>query len=214
MSVTIPADDRTSADELVRRGFRLAERSIPIEIPLGRFQSSLAQGKKSRLLVRYDWDLKEVFSLAKNSFETDGRFALDMEQNDTALKNELLLGYISELKEVGAMSTCLYSSDGLEGFNLWVLQGDTGRVVLGAMAQRYRGTGMALSLYSQTAIAMRANNVVVLRDIVACSNTASLNLHSILIRNSGGVFRFGTCLDQYKRVGRVGVSSTGREKGQ
>lgn len=198
MSVTVPAEDKDSARELIRQGFVFADRSIPVEIPLGQFRQSLEPGTKFHKDVKDDWVPEEIFSLAKGSFETDCRFAVDIEQNDIALKNELLRGFIGQLREESTMATCLYSSDGLVGFNLWTLHGDVGRIVMGAIAEQYRGAGVALLLYSQTALAIREKRAV-LCDIVACSNTSSLNLHAMLIRYAGGTFRFGPCRDHYKK---------------
>lgn len=198
MAVIIPSDGMSSY-ALMRRGFCFGGRSISLEIPLGRFRPAIAPGKKFRTMVGENWQKEEIFGLAKNTFDKDERFALDLAQTDTELKNELLHGYLGELKRQGALATLFYEGSSLEGFNLWLPNGADARIVLGALSARYRGTGLALTLYSHTLCAMKERGVEWLCDIIDSANTASLNLHAMLIKSAGGAFRFGPCRDHYKK---------------
>ena len=198
MSVTIPTVDGLSARKLVRQGFAFADRSILLEVQLQRFRPTVPLGKKFTLSVTSDWDPEEIYNVACGSFETDRRFALDMEQKDTALKNEMLRLYIGVRKDKGDMASCLYRDGKLEGFNLWRVR-EGGRVMLGAVSAAYRNTGVAFPLYCQTLCAMREAGADVLSEYIASSNTASLDLHAMLIRCAGGAFRFGPCRDHYKK---------------
>lgn len=199
ISVSIQAEDTAASSELQRRGFFFAERRITIEIPLGKFQANLSPGRRFDLSVSDQWDVEEVFRIAAGTFHKDVRFALDSRQEDTELKNELLYGFILEQKRQGVMATCLRAEGELEGFNLWRVQGCAGRIELGAVSAQYRGTGIALPLYSCTLNAMKDSSSV-LRHNVASTNTASLNLHAMLARCAGGGFRFGPCIDHYKKA--------------
>lgn len=120
----------------------------------------------------------------------------------TELKNELLQGFILEQKRQGVMATCLREGGELEGFNLWRVQGCAGRIILGAVSAQDQGTGISLPLYSCTLDAMKGRSLV-LRDIVASTNTASLNLHAMLARCAGGRLRFGPCIDHFKKAPAV-----------
>lgn len=200
MSVSIPSYETEMAGALLERGFRAVERGIVMEMPVGRFRPAVSPGKKFGIAVQEDWRPETVFSVAKESFETDSRFAFGPAGENTALKNELLYGYLTELKREGKITATFLSQEGrLEGFNLWNIQEGAGRVLMGAVSGRYRNTGIALPLYSHTVEAMRERGANTLRDIVASSNMSSLNLHAMLIRCAGGVFRFGYCQDSYRK---------------
>ena len=198
ISAAISADDEERAAALSRGGFRFAERRIAFEIALRGFCPAMPLGKKFRAAVETDWQPEAVYAVAKDSFERDCRFALDVSGKDEALKNELLCGYIRQLRERGATATCLYQDDCLEGFNLWTMNAAVGQILLGAVSAKYRGTGVALALYSRTAVCMKEQrDDAVMRNIIASSNTASLNLHAMLARSAGGAFRLGPCWDYY-----------------
>lgn len=196
--VSMPAKD-VAASELRHRGFSFVERCVPLEIFLKRFRSPLPLGKKFTLSITEDWQCEEIYNTAKETFEKDYRFAVDAAQEDEGLKNELLHWAIGDLKQRGAVATCLYREQQLEGFNLWDVQDGMGHILLGAVSARYRSSGIALPLYCQTLKAMGERGASGSRSVIASSNTASLNLHSILIRCAGGEFRFGTCLDVYRK---------------
>ena len=166
-------------------------------MPLKNFRPAVAPGKKFALTIGEDWDPEEIYSIAKETFASDCRFALDYAQADTKLKNELLYGFIRELKRKEFTATLIYNDKNIEGFNLWNIHEGKGRIFLGAISEKYRNSGIALSLYSHTAEAMRERDAGALRNIVSCTNTASLNLHALLARCAGGVFRFGNCRDNY-----------------
>lgn len=200
MTVTIPSYETEMAGALLERGFRAVERSIVMEIPVDRFQPAVRPGKKFGIAVQEDWRPDTVFSVAKESFEADSRFAFGPARENTALKNELLYGFLTELKRGGGIIATYLSREGcLEGFNLWNIQEGAGRVLLGAISGRYRNSGVALPLYSHTVEAMRERGAGTLRDIVASSNISSLNLHAMLARCAGGAFRFGYCQDNYRK---------------
>lgn len=199
ISVTIDADQPEIARELQRRGYLFTERSICLEVPLKKFTPTLGAGKKFRLSTS-DWQPEEVYAVASESFDSDRRFAVDMAQEDTALKNELLHQYIFGLKKEAASAVCLYQGDQLEGFTLWqFVQEKNARIRLGAVSKKYLNTGIAMSLYSQTLCAMKEAGAEVLDEYVATSNLSSLNLHAMLIRCCGGTFRFGLCRDSYRK---------------
>lgn len=80
MSVTVTVEDKASAQELVWRGLRFTDRSIPMEILLKQFRPPLDLGKEFCLAVKDGWESEELFSLARGSFETVGRFAVAWSQ--------------------------------------------------------------------------------------------------------------------------------------
>lgn len=199
MSVTVPAEDRSSREQLQGRHFQFADRSILLELPLRKFRPAVSAGEKYKISMERDWRIEDVYSVASESFDNDPRFAIDKEQKDVALKNELLHWYIGVRKECEDTATFLYRDNLLIGFNLWRVKGPDGRVMLGAMSKQYQGTGHALSLYSATLCAMRDAGTDVLREYIAGSNTSSLNIHAMLIRFADGAFRFGSCRDIYQK---------------
>lgn len=199
ISVIVSAEDTYAAYELHRRGFRFMSRSLSLEIPLKNFRSAINPGKKFDMSVLNDWHPEEIYSIAKETFDRDSRFALDIRGEDTDLKNELLHGFIFEQKRQGTMATLLYREGQLVGFNLWSICDGTGRILLGAVSEKYRNTGIAMPLYSCTMNAMKEREADTLRDIVSTSNMASLNLHARIIQCGEGIVRFGHCRDCYKK---------------
>ena len=199
MSVTVQAEDKDSAQKLFHRGFRFADRSILMEIQLRYFKSTLTQGRKFDLSIKSNWEPEDIYVVACECFENDCRFALDWEQRDTELKNALLLRYINDRKNKGDVATCLYREGKLEGFNLWKIQENKGRIMLGAVSRSYKNTGIGFSMYSYTLCAMRETGINMFSEYIASSNLTSLNLHAMLIRFAGGTFRFGSCRDHYKK---------------
>ena len=116
---------------LQAQGFRLAERSIEMQIQLQDFQlkKMLEKGKRMEVSVAAngEWDPEEIFHVAQPSFQKDCRFAVDPAQDDAALKDELLLAFILGLRDQRFQATKLYVGDVLEGFNLWTpLKNDRG----------------------------------------------------------------------------------------
>lgn len=210
VSISMPACDPYQIVEAYRRGYILSDRGFEISIALKNFKSMIRPGKRFSVALTDDWESEEIYNIAKGSFSTDRRFALDLLQKDTELKNELLYDYIRELKKQGVHATCLYRDEDLEGFNLWGMDNDAGRIMLGGVSSRYQNTGVALSLYSGTMEAIRSqapSNSAVVCDEIGSSNTASLNLHAMLARFAGGEFRFGNCTDYYRKGPRDGVNS-------
>lgn len=199
-SVFLSSEEADMTGSLLRRGYSFIERSIVMEIPLDKFRSAVRPGKRSRIEVVEDWQPEAVFGIAKETFETDCRFGFDPARKDTGLKNELLCGFITELRREGdTIATYLCQEERLEGFNIWHIRRGAGQVLLGAVSDRYRNSGIALPLYSRTAEAMKERGAGTLRDVVASSNLSSLNLHAMLVRCAGGAFRFGYCQDCYRK---------------
>lgn len=199
LSVKVPTNDRQAAWELQRRGYLFAERSLPMAIPLRSFKAAVRPGKRFEFAVTAEWDPAAVYTVAQQTFDTDNRFALDLAQADRELKNELLHRFILDQRRQGTMATLLRGDGQLQGFNLWRLESGVGRVWLGAVAEKYRGAGLAFPLYCHTMEAMRERGAAALRDIVGTSNAAALDLHAMLVRCVGGNFRFGACNDLYKK---------------
>lgn len=193
----IPTENAAAIKKLTGKGFAFFDRSISLEIPLKNFRSPLSPGRKFRFSVTENWRPEEIYEVAKDTFENDCRFALD--PGNAELKNELLYGFIADLKQKSVMAACFYQEQNLEGFNLWNISAGKGRVLLGAVSPQYRGSGVAVPLYSYTVEAMKKSGANTLRNGASTSNAASLNLHAMLIRCAGGAFRFGSSCDFYRR---------------
>lgn len=209
MSVAISSEETEMARRILREGYSYIERGIVMEIPINSFQPAVRSGKKFAFSVVEDWQPEEVFNVAKESFETDYRFAFGSEQENKELKNDLLHSFITELMFGGitTIATYLCQEGRLEGFNIWNVGEGTGQILLGAVSSKYRNSGIALPLYSYTVEAMKERGANTLRNVVASSNRPSLNLHAILARCAGGVFRFGCCQDFYQK----GPPQTGKQ---
>ena len=197
ISVELTAKDKENALILMQRGFFFTDRCVTLEIPLKNFRPMLKPGKRFSLSVTDQWDEKEIFQVAQKSFERDPRFALDLWNEATDLKNELLYHFISSQKQQGLTATCLRREGQLEGFNLWQMKDGIGCIRLGAVSVQYQGTGIAMALYSHTLNSMKEQDNTLLQDFIAVSNTASLNLHAMLARCAGGEFHFGIGIDHY-----------------
>ena len=195
----IPTGDVAAAKRLHQEGFAFFDRSIFLEVPLKKFRLPISPGKKFRFSITGNWQPEEIYDIAKDAFENDFRFSLDPTRKNAELKNELLYGFITDLRQKSTMATCLYQEQCLKGFNLWNICAGKGRILLGAVSSRYRNSGIAMLLYAHTVEAMKESGAYTLRDFVATSNLVSLNLHAMLIRYAGGEFQFGSGWDYFRK---------------
>ena len=189
ISAAVPSDNVSASKELFKRGFRFADRSLMMEFPIKDLSSPMRCGKKYSLSVTKDWSPEELYVIANDSFDSDHRFVFD---NDKTVKEQLLCGFIKDLKEQHLWATLMYHDDSLIGFNLWRINNGNGRIMLGAVSAAHKGTGIAVPLYSHTLDAMARNGADQLREFISSSNISSLNLHLLLTRflqNRGGVIR-------------------------
>ena len=174
--------------ELYQNGFVFAERSLNTEIPISSYVPQIKNGNKFDYTVSKNWNPDNLYNISKPFFNDDCRFAVDIEKENKELKNELLYSYLISLKRQSRMATLCICSDEIIGFNIWDKDENTknGRVLLGSMSDRYKGTGIALYLYLYTVQYMKECGITALSDKIFSSNISSLNLHIILSSHTGG----------------------------
>lgn len=183
--------------KLLQDGWYFADRILYTAINLTGLEIHLpgeSRGKY-RYVVTDSWDQEQIYCIASGFFQKDCRFAIDRDKADETLKNRLLAQYLRRKAAEGCLATCCYAGHELAGFNLWSIQEQKGRVVLGAVQKKYQNTGLAVYLYNRTICAMQEKEADTLADRISAANTASLNLHTRLAQKSG--IRFTKAEDWY-----------------
>ena len=176
----VDSDAKEKGQKLAERGFCFADRSLRIEMPIKNWNGKMKAGKKQKFIISEDWNPKEIYQIAKHEFTRDCRFAVDIGIWNQEVKNELLYNFIARLREKKYMATCCYIENKLEGFNLWSLEENTGTILLGAVTERYEGTGIAMYMYSSTLQWMKNHAGEFLLNNVFSSNLQSINFHIAL----------------------------------
>ena len=179
-------DEESAAVSLLSKGFRFVDRSISTVLRIAEPQFPTRCGNKFKFVVSKEIDQEAIYRIALGHFDKDCRFALDQAGIAPDLKDELLYRYIGDLKERGLVASYCLREGILAGFNLWTVEGDGGRIYLGAISKRYQHTGIALYLYAYTIQQMKEAGASLLRDRISTANAASLNLHMMLARFLGG----------------------------
>ena len=163
-----------SQEEMTRRGFVLADRTIGCAISLARGTVDFAS------LVRTEPQLtsgrrEEILAIAKQCFPADRRFHVAPALNQ-AIADEILAGWVDELPPC-----YLYGHKGQSvGFLALTGEGDRRFVHLAAVLERYRASGAALSLYAAAARDCKSQGVRFLEGRISTANPAVMNLYAFL----------------------------------
>lgn len=160
--------------ELLDRGFHLADRTLDVSIHLNRSRLDFSSLIRIEPVITSE-RRQEVLEIAQKSFPTDRRFHLNIYPNQ-ARADMVITGWIDQLEEY---YLCEYKGKAI-GF--LALTGDKRQkfVHLAAVLEEYRLSGAALSLYAAAARDCKANGVQALNGRISSANTAVMNLYSYL----------------------------------
>ncbi len=166
--------DFEKEQELLRRGFHFADRTLDVSIPLRRSGLDFASLVRIEPVVASD-RRREVLEIAQKSFWADRRFHLDIYPNQSRA-DMVIAGWIDRLAEY---YLCEYKGKAI-GF--LALTGDERQkfIHLAAVLEEYRLSGAALSLYAAAARDCKTNGVQTLNGRISSANTAVMNLYSCL----------------------------------
>ena len=167
-------------------------------------------GSGVEYIISDNWDVDELFSIAKNYFQKDSRFAFD-HFGDTPRKDELLKNYIEYLLYAQTPQThisyaikgsrqhkvtLMFKSNECVGFNIWSnnLESRETRIVLSAVHPKIKNSGAAYFLYKRTLAFMYEQGGKYLYEWIASNNIDSLNLHNKLF---DGKFKYCGYIDSW-----------------
>ena len=192
--------ERSYVSKLYEKGFMFAGRSVTLEVPLFRWKNTFRTGERYAFICDGEWDTERVFHVAKNHFANDHRFNPDIRsEHNSELKNYLLKDYIERCRCNNCRGEFCTDSGKDVGFNLWSMQGEEARIVLGAVMPEYSHTGIALYLYAKTLENMLESGVRILREKISVSNMVSFNMHTMIFQKGGVGFKLVDFTDFYLR---------------
>nr|WP_302141644.1 hypothetical protein [uncultured Schaedlerella sp.] len=198
--VIISSDDRMQENNLMKKGYYFADRSISLEIAINKWEERVYLENNFYFKVSTEWNVEELYQLVKKEFNKDCRFAVDIKMSDLNLKNELLYNFIVSLRKKNIWATCCYMDNHLVGFNLWGIQEKKGHIFLGAVSNKYKGTGIAIYIYSCTIQNMKNEGIKILLDTIFTSNIQSINLHIMLAKKGEARLKIKKYEDWYKKM--------------
>lgn len=195
----VKTDDGETISELRKKDYVFADRLMAVEIALSGWEPIYYDPSKQKG-IRYecikDWSVESIYELTKGDFTTDRRFAVSMQTDNAALREEILYNYIYMLRESGFMASLCYKESALVGFNLWnIHDNNIGTILLGVVESKVR-TFIAPALYEFTLYTMKHMGVNKLSNRVSTCNVSAIRLHMALGRNINQ-FKITGFEDQY-----------------
>ena len=173
--VSLPADS-SNANWFSKKGYSFIDRTIEVKIPLKRAKIEFEKMVRMPIEISSDY-LQEIEELALNSFQSDSRFNVSFDESKSKIYSELISCWANE---VDTYFVCIYKNK-LIGF-LGIKEDDEGVpfIYFAATDEKYRLTGVALSLYSYVANYYKEKGASVIYGRISSQNVAVMNIYAAL----------------------------------
>lgn len=172
--VRLPAETRIQLT-MFKKGYFLADRTIGVQINLANSKIDYA-GLIRMEVIESSGYKEEILKIAKASFPDDRRFHFKTEP-DPNIAGLVLTDWV---KSSDASLICIYKNLPIGFLTLKQTKEDTQFIYLAAVAEKYRATGAAMSLYASAAERCRKNGYKFLEGRISSRNTPVMNIYSFL----------------------------------
>lgn len=172
--VTLPASSENII-KMQEKGFLLADRTLGVSINLNRAGTELE--KYVRMEIRETSGYrKEIFQIAKTSFQDDRRFHI-LPHFDSDVADCILADWVKDLNNC---LVCFYKESVIGFLDLEEEEPDKQCIHLAAIQERYRATGAALSLYAKAVSLCKKRGYKKIEGRISSKNIAVMNLYTFL----------------------------------
>ncbi|MGI5845427.1 MAG: GNAT family N-acetyltransferase [Candidatus Xenobium sp.] len=162
--------------QMQARGYLLADRTLGASIPLKRAKVDF-QALIRLPACRSEGHIEEIYEIARSSFPVDRRFHLAPLCDDPRLFERILREWTRVLE---APFVCKIGGEVAGFLALTGLEEKKPFVHLAAVAERFRMSGAALSLYATAAASCQEAGFATLTGRISTSNLPALNLYASL----------------------------------
>lgn len=170
----------SNSDDIVflqKRGFFFADRTIGVSISLNKINVDLDRCIRVETILESSLSVQvkeKILKIAVDSFLYDRRFNLRLKCSKD-ISNKVISEYI---KEIDHCFLAYYKGEIIGFLYLKEIDEECYFVELAAVAQKYRITGAALSLYASAVKWGKENRVKVISGRVSTQNSAVMNLYN------------------------------------
>lgn len=154
-------------------GFICIDRSLYVSINLKQVQNDFSKSIRMPI-IKSNRHSDDVLRIALESFGEDRRFRLTLRENKK-ITIKVLKEWVDELTEP---YICLYKTEVIGFLALKEITANRSFVYLAAVAEKYRISGAAMSLYTNAVKECKEKGYSSLEGCVSSSNTAALNIYA------------------------------------
>lgn len=160
----------------IKNGFVFTDRTILTTIQVSKAEFNF--DKLIRVEIEETTSYKdEIKQIAQKAFIDDRRFYYDLECKNTQLSNFIIGKWVDELDQV---SVAKYKDVVIGFLALKETSNDTLFIHLAATDEKYRLTGVAMSLYAKALMSAKERGYKKLEGRISTKNLAVMNLYSYL----------------------------------